>query len=759
MNSGGGHHRAGPLKQKNKRHKTGMHISKTALSKRLGGKIENNTGVKGPSTTIDGKALRLQKTKQLRMEKKMDLMLRKRTGSKIGPPKVIGLVGLAPHADLTYIMEQIMTSLVKIENQNNSMKVNNDDDNMIQAEDQVQKQRYTFYKSSHDLLTVLDVCKVADIVAYVLPMQEGSEVAISSLGDEILRAIRTQGSPSSFGIVQGLDAHSGKMQNDMRKYAKRFFATEFDSDMRVADATNTVQLNRALHSTQPKTIQWRDMRPYLLASTVQYVPNDESTGTVVLHGYVRGKPLSVNQLVHVTDVGTYQISKIELSSAPFEKLSSSGRKTTTTDVATLVPDASQQEDLQYEAEYDPMTNEQTWPTEEELSLAEHTEPVSESAYGLSGYQASWNPSTESDDGSIHMSSDEEDMNDMDTSNEEPLPSSSSVVVDHDSLEKDEMQFPDEFDVPGSSTARTRLARYRGLKSFRTSPWDPKESLPEDYSRLFQFEDFGATQRATLSHLKEVEKEMLFKVQKSFHMIEKEKTDDSSVNTTGYVQVGTYIAVHVRNVPLSAYNRHVRSCPWILSGLHAHENRLSVMHVHVQRQPGHEAPLKSKTHLEFHSGFRRFEGRPIFSDQSMNCTKHKFHRYLPRTGWFMASVYGPTTYTPSTVFMTLPQTTTILAAGTLHSIDADRIILKRILLTGVPVKVKNRNAVIRGTFHDPNDIKWFQPIELHTKHGLTGHIKESLGTHGDFKAIFNKPIQQHDTVCLSLYKRLFPKRLQ
>merc|ERR1711935_192470 len=91
-----------------------------------------------------------------------------------------------------------------------------------------------------------------------------------------------------------------------------------------------------------------------------------------------------------------------------------------------------------------------------------------------------------------------------------------------------------------------------------------------------------------------------------------------------------------------------------------------------------------------------------------------------------------------------------------SSDPDRVIVKRVVLSGHPCKINKRTATIRYMFHNPDDIHYFKPVELKTKYGKRGHIKQTLGTHGHMKVGFDGQLKQNDTVLMCLYKRVFPK---
>lgn len=140
-------------------------------------------------------------------------------------------------------------------------------------------------------------------------------------------------------------------------------------------------------------------------------------------------------------------------------------------------------------------------------------------------------------------------------------------------------------------------------------------------------------------------------------------------------------------------------------------------------------------------------------------KHKFERFLLPGQVAVASVYAPIQYPPIPLLLIRKDGATgglsLVATGSLLSVDPNRIVCKKIVLSGHPYHISRRTVVVRYMFFNREDIVWFKPVELHTKLGRRGHIREPLGTHGHMKCTFNGPVKSHDTVCMNLYKRVFP----
>jgi len=431
---------------------------------------------------------------------------------------------------------------------------------------------------------------------------------------------------------------------------------------------------------------------------------------------------------------------------------------------------------------DDMGNEQTWPTEEEMqgASAAVTEPALPDAKegttpkvvrripkGMSEYQAAWIiDEDEDDDGDDEAKSgsedeamddaeEEEEMQDLPVEEDHEMETDSRRSVAFQDLdneeeakqleswrnrkreEEDDLIFPDEIDTPKDVPAQTRFQRFRGMRSFRTSPWDPYENLPRDYARIFQFEDFKRTERGV-----------------------RRRADEEP----GVVEPGTRVTIYVRGVPQEAAG----AAPVVLFALLQHEHKVSVLNFTVQRNTEYDGSVRSKDPLILCVGPRRLRVNPVYSQHTRGGGKgannvHKFERFLRHGVTTVATTYGPVAFGKQPCVWLRetddPQAPHLVATGTFLNPDTTRIVAKRVVLTGHPFKVHKKTATVRYMFFNADDVHYFKPIQLHTKHGRTGHIRESLGTHGYLKAHFDGPINQMDTVCMSLYKRVFPKWAQ
>lgn len=462
------------------------------------------------------------------------------------------------------------------------------------------KHRWFFtYARPGDLHTLLDMAKVADTILFLLDPLEGWD----STGDYCLSCLFAQGLPTYTLAVQGLSGFPPKKQIDARKKLSKMVEKRFPEDKLLLLDTQqeSGMLLRQLANQKQRHLAFRDRRAYLFAHVADFVPSEESdlVGTLKISGYVRGRTLNVNSLLHIVGHGDFQMNQIDAPVDPFplnprviksQKKPNMAMEVCVTDAAPdmeedlkvlMKADPDHQESLQTEAIPDPMEGEQTWPTEEELDeaddlLKQRSRVVKKVPKGTSSYQAEWilDEGDESDgeggeyddiqhegfmeeesqDGSGEEEEEECETMTLGESVRDDLYDEKVDAEDEERMlekykqERLEEMFPDEMDTPRDVAARIRFQKYRGLKSFRTSPWDPKENLPRDYARIFQFQNFVNTRKRIFKEIEEKEAEG--------------------------AEVGWYVTLHVSDVPVSVVEYFRQGAPLIAFSLLPYEQKVN-----------------------------------------------------------------------------------------------------------------------------------------------------------------------------------------
>ncbi|XFF87984.1 hypothetical protein AB1E18_014203 [Capra hircus] len=773
-------HRSGPLKQQNKAHKGGRHRGRGSAQRDGKGRLAPKTlskKVRKDLSRVDQR----HRASQLRKQKKEAVLAEKRQlGSKDGPPHQVLVVPLHNRISLPEafrLLQDRDTGTVHLNEWGSTHSF------MLLCPRLKHRWFFTSARPG-DLHTVLDMAKVADTILFLLDPLEGWD----STGDYCLSCLFAQGLPTYTLAVQGISSLPPKKQIDARKKLGKAVEKRFPEDkLLLLDTQQEAgMLLRQLANQKQRHLAFRDRRAHLFSHAADFVPNEESdlVGTLKISGYVRGQALNVNSVLHIVGHGDFQMKQIDAPVDPFplnpRVIRSSKDSGTAVEICAadavadmeedlkvlMKADPDRQESLQTEVIPDPMEGEQTWPTEEELSeahdlLKESSKVVKKVPKGTSSYQAEWILDEDGESGgegdeyddTEHEDFMEEESQDEGSEEEEEEECETMTIgesvrddlydekVDEEAEEKMlekykqqrlEEMFPDEVDTPRDVAARIRFQKYRGLKSFRTSPWDPKENLPRDYARIFQFQNFINTRRRIFKEIEEKEVEG--------------------------AEVGWYVTLHVSEVPVSVVEHFKRGTPLIAFSLLPHEQKMSVLNMVVSRHPGNTEPVKAKEELIFHCGFRRFRASPLFS-QHTAADKHKFQRFLTADTALVVTVYAPITFPPASVLLFKQNSNgmhSLIATGHLLSVDPDRMVIKRVVLSGHPFKIFTKTAVVRYMFFNREDVLWFKPVELRTKWGRRGHIKEPLGTHGHMKCSFDGKLKSQDTVLMNLYKRVFPK---
>lgn len=750
------------LKKRQKTFKA-RHSTKGSIKAANKGRVDQEEGHASKHVMLRHERRNLKN--QIRSTKQSQLAERTRIfDGRNGVPRNVAIIPLTPDVDSVQVAQSLSKSLECVE------------EGMGVASVPKFRQKVRFFVPAFSqFFDMLDCARAADFVLFVLSANK----EITDYGEQIMRCITLQGVTTSFGLIWGLsDTNVGTstkekgIRDSLTSWFSYFFANErlysINSDSEVA------MIGRLLCQKSPRGLHWRDDRPYIVANKAQVMG-----ANMIVEGYVRGQQLSPDCYMHIHKYGDFRVARIE-SLSTTDTPDSAWEPSDAKPVSKLLPVS---EAIQLEDDSDSDAEEQTGIRIDghtdvsrlvDSKIADNTPMRAKTVpQGTSDYQAAWflegedyrsdfedeegeltdeegelaptkkRDATEimADEGEHEMEDEEEigDSEELEDMDIEDIGIQSRKRQTSSDAAKEDLQFPDEVELDPHESGKQRFHRYRGARSIRHTHWNAYEKdprMPEEYTRLYRPGNLVATK----------------------NRIGKLLSDGAPVGCNVRVYLEGTNDLGGAGDPMEMLNRGLA---FTVYGLLPGEEKEGYVSATMAMDSEVSESIKSKQQVVVQYGPRRLLINPLFSqDGHTDNNVHKFNRFLHPGRSAVATFIAPVFLGNAPVVFYRTQfenEQVVLGSGSIQDSDANRIIVKTAILTGLPVKIHRKLVTVRHMFFSRNDVEWFSGVPLYTKLGAQGFIKECLGTHGLFKATFDKKIRSEDTIALPLYKRVWPKR--
>jgi len=187
--------------------------------------------------------------------------------------------------------------------------------------------RVTFIECPNDINGMIDLAKVADLCLTLVDASVGFEMQTF----EFLSILQSHGFPNVMGVLTHLDFFKeNKQKRTTTKALKKRFTQEIGENFKLFylsglkydlyHKNDTHNLARFISIMKFRQPEWKSTHPHILVdrfeNTTEGILKDDDNVKVAFFGYIRGCSYRLNNTVHITGLGDYEIKGMEVMDDP-----------------------------------------------------------------------------------------------------------------------------------------------------------------------------------------------------------------------------------------------------------------------------------------------------------------------------------------------------------------------------------------------------------------------------------------------------------